>query len=243
VRLNFLYKVSVVDFPDGPTKIIEPGRVLNAAYWFANRNWTDLRSIGNSNASKLTVLFPIVGYLIIFNDDLVQHLNLWTPIFGGEASPPYRLLCVYFGLIWVSAAAAIYGMRCPAEIKRHSTAVDYIAEMEGYASTNRRNAVEQLLMANQIAAPILHEFASERRDAVARLRATVHGPAQEEALATDYWRDVYRLHFNTVNASRARWRRTAWGCYLIGFILLGVPSSHVLWRVLVYTWKVIAKLA
>jgi hypothetical protein len=228
---RFLYR----PITDGKETALVPGRLLMGWYWCVERKWSDLRAIGNSNASKLTVLFPIVGYLIIFNDDLVQHLNLWRPIFG-ETAPPYRLLCVYFGLICVSLAAAIYGVRCPPEIKRHRSAVDYIAEMEAYASTNRRNAIEHRLSNDREVAPILQQFTSDRRDAVARLRSTLHEREQEVALVTDYWRDVYGLSFTTLNVSCPRSRHAAWACYAIGFILLGLPSLNVLWRVLVYTW-------
>jgi hypothetical protein len=47
-------------------KSLERGRVF--------LSWRLLRSVGNSRAAKLTVLIPLVGYLILLNDDIVAHL-------------------------------------------------------------------------------------------------------------------------------------------------------------------------
>ena len=42
----------------------------------ATREWTDLRGISNSSAAKSTILIPLVGYWIIFNEYVVNWLQL-----------------------------------------------------------------------------------------------------------------------------------------------------------------------
>lgn len=97
--------------------------------------WTVLRGIGNSSVTKLTIIIPLVGYLIIFNEHALQYLELSHRLFGthetslvsAEASARVspRLLSVYFGLCLVAAASTIFSIFCPREIKRHSGAAEY----------------------------------------------------------------------------------------------------------------------
>jgi hypothetical protein len=48
--------------------------------------WTVLRDIGNSAPAKLTILIPLVGYLIIFNEHVLKYLELSHQLFGNKDS-------------------------------------------------------------------------------------------------------------------------------------------------------------
>jgi hypothetical protein len=70
-----------------------------------------LRPIGNSVLVRLTVIIPLVGYLIIFNEKLVGYVDLIHELgrpsdkLGLSVSP--RLFQIYFGLCFVAVASAI----------------------------------------------------------------------------------------------------------------------------------------
>jgi hypothetical protein len=82
----------------GIKKGLKRGRVLVS--------WRLLRSVGNSRAAKLTVLIPLVGYLILLNDDFVTHLTLAKDMFGDAADATFtRLLSIYVGLVFIAAAS------------------------------------------------------------------------------------------------------------------------------------------
>jgi hypothetical protein len=47
---------------------------LNASRW--PPYWLQVRSVSNSTAARLTILIPIIGYWIIFNDYLLTSARL-----------------------------------------------------------------------------------------------------------------------------------------------------------------------
>jgi hypothetical protein len=49
---------------------------LNSIQDVVSRPWSDLRGISNSYAAKSTILIPLVGYWIIFNENVAKWLNL-----------------------------------------------------------------------------------------------------------------------------------------------------------------------
>src|SRR5260370_41669929 len=59
-------------------------------------SWRLLRSIGNSKAAKLTILIPLVGYLILLNDTVIKHLELSEEGFRAPSgATPAKLLIIY----------------------------------------------------------------------------------------------------------------------------------------------------
>ncbi len=64
--------------------------------------WSAFNNISNSLAARSTILIPLIGYLIIFNEYVVKYLDLVVELGGSKASDPVtispRLLLVYFGL-------------------------------------------------------------------------------------------------------------------------------------------------
>lgn len=92
--------------------------------------WHILRNIGNLAAVRLTIFIPLVGYLVVFNNKVVEWLELTKefvgvpPAIGLTVSP--RLLLIYFGLCAVAVGSAIYSMLCPQEIKHYGTSAAYV---------------------------------------------------------------------------------------------------------------------
>jgi hypothetical protein len=105
--------------------------------WFSkllakfSRPWTDFRAISNSHAARSTILILLIGYLVLFNENVVKYLHLpkelggSTPVAGSGIS--MRLLLVYFGLCFVAAGTALYGFFCPPEVKQYGSANGYVA--------------------------------------------------------------------------------------------------------------------
>jgi len=92
--------------------------------------WSRLRGTGNSLPVRLTVLIPVVGYLVIFNSYIVKYLEL-AKEFGGaqamdNASVSPRLLLIYFGLCAVALGSVIYDRFCPDEVKHFGTSAAYV---------------------------------------------------------------------------------------------------------------------
>jgi hypothetical protein len=65
--------------------------------------WSLLRTVGNLTAVRLTILIPLVGYLIIFNANVVKYLDLAKEFVGisshhFDSGVSAKLLLIYFGL-------------------------------------------------------------------------------------------------------------------------------------------------
>ncbi|MGB9369131.1 MAG: hypothetical protein WCE79_24275 [Xanthobacteraceae bacterium] len=94
--------------------------------------WVTLRSLGNSRAAQLSVLFPAIGYLILFNDQIARflsmealdgHLNQVSVV---TALWRNKLYFVYFGLMAMGIGSAIYQVACPYIVKKHGDWADYV---------------------------------------------------------------------------------------------------------------------
>ena len=118
--------------------------------------WSKLRSIGNSQAAKLTILIPLVGYMIIFNETIASYLQLSNELVGlsvegsGSTASP-RLLLIYFGLCWVALGSAIYAWRCPGFIKRYRSAESFVADAGHHIGQVFMSAIQSELERNEIA--------------------------------------------------------------------------------------------
>lgn len=106
-------------------------------------NWSALSSIGNSRAAKLTILMPIVGYLIIFNSATSEFLATSLPrraeANAGDALEflySKNMFFLYFGLLVFGLGVALYNVAVPRQISRYPSVEDYISTMETIGTRN-----------------------------------------------------------------------------------------------------------
>jgi hypothetical protein len=85
--------------------------------------WSTLRTVGRSRLARATIFIPLVGYLFIFNSEIVGFFHL-LPIFSGDQSSKAeieginlsRLICIYIGLFCIGIGSIIFAVFCPSEI-------------------------------------------------------------------------------------------------------------------------------
>ncbi|MGT2443059.1 hypothetical protein ACU4I5_10770 [Ensifer adhaerens] len=106
-------------------------------------NWSALANLGNSRVSQLTILMPVVGYLVIFNSTLTEWLGTKLPNQVISAPPDFwdamfdrNLLLLYFGLLIFGLGVGLYNAVVPSQIKRFPSIEDYITAMEGIGTRN-----------------------------------------------------------------------------------------------------------
>jgi hypothetical protein len=98
--------------------------------------WSTLGAVGRSNVGRLTILIPLVGYLLIFNPSFSTFFESRIP--GGVANAPAalvslhsnRLNFLYFGLLFLGTGIALYTAFAPEQIRNYHSASDYIQDME-----------------------------------------------------------------------------------------------------------------
>lgn len=95
-------------------------------------SWAELRSIGNSRLVQASILFPLVGYLILFNDEVGSFFRTGKL---DAAAPSLELIgwlwarklyFLYFGLMSLGIGSAVYSIWCPHIVKKHADFADYI---------------------------------------------------------------------------------------------------------------------
>ena len=170
----------------------------------ATREWADLRGISNSYAAKSTILIPLIGYWIIFNDYVVNWLRLAHQLEGIPATDHIspRVLWLYMGFCAIALGTLIYALRCPLEVKKYGDYVDYI------------NGDGPVLKALDTQA-IVEELEKAGYDAT---------------FAKDD--DLLYMHFDYLNNLYPRSRLFVTVCFVFGFAVLSILSAQVFVRVL-----------
>jgi hypothetical protein len=185
------------------------------------------------------MLMPAIGYIIIFNDDLREHLQLWRGVFGsGEVlatdAVPWRLLLIYFGLVALAVGSILYQIFCPVEVKRYASDMDFIADVEAYGSSGLKHRIAKNLARDKIVGSAFMTFERIRDDIEKHARALGIGQPESKA-DTDDLRNTLSLYFHTIDASARAARGAITILYSVGFVLAGIPSVSVFFYVLFYS--------
>ncbi len=95
--------------------------------------WAQLSKVGKAPAMRLTVLVPLIGVFLLFNEQterLFQYPQFFKDDLGieGETSlPASNLYFTYFGLCFLGAASALFAAFCPREIGDQPNQQRYVA--------------------------------------------------------------------------------------------------------------------
>jgi hypothetical protein len=195
--------------------------------------WVRLRFVSNSTAAKSTILVPLIGYLIIFNANVVSYLNLARE-FGIQQNVglSHRLILIYLGLCAISVGVLIYGWFCPNEVKHYGSAAAFVQgdgpSLRGFVMNDI-----QLLIAKT----------KPYKTKIEELSYDLSLKSDRDGL-DDGDRERYRienlhLYFDYLNLRHPGFRSAAFWAYVIGFGLLAIPSLEVFGKVMWLLMKLI----
>ena len=187
--------------------------------------WHRLRALGNSTAAKLTILIPLVGYLVLFNDKVVTYLQLSERIFGQSATAASlnKLLAIYVGLVCVALASAIFALCCPLEVKKYASAEEYIAGEEPFMSERAEGMLEaRLKRGDEIARTSLKNYQDWNNS-----RPTADSLEEIRRRGQRLFRIEMNLFYEMEDRSQPIARRSAAVLYVVGFVALLFPSASV----------------
>lgn len=170
---------------------------------------------------------PLVGYFLLFNEDIINFLNLHTDFCQPtKCGPALRLLLLYLGCCWIAVGAALYSITCPTLIKKYDSAAAFFEAESTYFSQPRN--LEYLLGLIELkteakplpnSAPLFSY--NEQKSNVDR-----------NSLA-DPMGELYRL----LNVSHPLIRMVSLTSYYIGILLLILPTVMTVFQVLVsFDW-------
>lgn len=98
--------------------------------------WDRLRTLGSSRLVQMTVVIPVIGYLILFSSNLAEYFVL--KVDGSVTEPVFwRLYMLYFGFCLLAVASGIFSWRCPETIKFHGAGFEFL-EKEGDGISKHR---------------------------------------------------------------------------------------------------------
>ena len=204
---------------------------------FARRHrryeWDKLHALGSSRLVQLTVILPVIGYLILFSESLHQHLALYVDV--GSDPVEWRLYFLYFGFCALSVGALIFAWQCPEEIKTHGAGFAFVErEKPVYRSNNYRVGELQRTLVGlrlgliprggRLYAPTRGQIESLKQQyerAIAEEGSIGHLPIEQLMLE----------YFVALKESKRAWRTAARSAYDFGFVLLAVPTLSVFWSV------------
>ena len=97
--------------------------------------------VGKSKIANLTILVPFIGYLILFNNELVTYLQLTKELLNIEAGKPNesisRLYFLYLGLTFIGFGSIAFSVFCPKIVKSSSTEYEF-SDSEFSIMTHKR---------------------------------------------------------------------------------------------------------
>jgi hypothetical protein len=92
--------------------------------------WPNYVLLFDGWVARCAMTIPIIGYLIVFNDAIAQHISFdklaseSTSAFGLSASA--RLKLVYLGLLFVGLASLLYRWKRPWVMRLANNQIDYV---------------------------------------------------------------------------------------------------------------------
>jgi hypothetical protein len=175
--------------------------------------WNDLRRIGNSPIARASVAMPVIGYLILFHDGLIDYLKLHSS-FCQNCDVSWRLYMLYFACCCFAFGSVIYAVRCPRIIKSYAVSRDYIETEKAhyYGAANLEYLFE--LFDREKAPP---PDPSDLRTKAAR---NVSLTQEDIPPLSDLMSQLYFIQNRSAFTSRI----VVASMFLLGFLLLGIPA-------------------
>jgi len=204
--------------------------------------WSTLRIIGRSPLASATVFIPIVGYFVIFNEEISKYLQL-LPIFSnpGVDNPNLtRLISLYLGLFSLGIASIIFYLFCPQEVSQNVTEHDFIVKEIDIMNPFRFQTIQQeLSVLKKYGSSAVHAEA-ERLNTVElsdTIGAAIAGSndLRGRGLAWNDWinrnkkdiSSILSLKYQLLNKSKWVLRVASTGFYLLGFVFVLIPSVRL----------------
>jgi hypothetical protein len=190
----------------------------------------------------MTVLIPLIGYMVIFNEYILPYLQLSKAIFEGHAHigeaahVSARLIAIYFGLCFLGMGSLTYQLACPAEVKRFGTAPDYISTWLPHMGEVSLRRIESRLEANSASKP---DFVGIRDREQLRLLRSPRTALDDTH--RKYWPDVLEIYFEYLDETRWIARIFVFLCDSLGLIFLAIPSAEVFYRVTTVAVQTVAE--
>jgi hypothetical protein len=222
-------------------------------------DWNRLSLIGTSKVISLTIFVPFIGYLILFNNELVNYFVLSSELVGTPDTTSglgnetiLRLYFLYYGLIFLGLSSIIFSFLCPDVIKDHKTEFGYINDELKISTTERvapiAREVKENLSPKSDGVKYLDSFTSSFNNAhdiafkqfntgLAKNIDFQGVMNEQKSIEAKAYTNILKLNWDYHNTSKIASRVLLSILYTVGFILVLIPSANVFWKVLVLNFS------
>lgn len=181
--------------------------------------WHHLRGVGNSGLVRLTVLTPVLGYLILLNETVSNYLQLHPRLALFSSDVPVRLLFLYYGTVVLAVASLTYIFRCPQIVKRYGSASEYCAAELNYQSS----ANHLKLLRDRVRTLVEKDYIRELLDNFDQMQLHVK-TANLKSSADSEIQEVMTLEWQLNNLDGPVSRSVCLLLFYLGFSILSVPA-------------------
>ena len=114
--------------------------------------WYDMRGLGRSPISRMTILIPVLGSIIIFSTAVNDFISLSAAFLELDAERATQIsrrssFFLYFGLLIFSGSTLAYNAFCPVVVKEFQTEYDYYEAEAKIITKERAKTLHQELCA------------------------------------------------------------------------------------------------
>lgn len=207
----------------------------------ARSRWSKLRQLGQSNLVRASVLMPVFGYLLIFNEHIHQYLTIryddgWP---FNYLPAMWRIWTLYFGTVFLAMGSILFAWCCPTAIKDYAS--DYMmvnAERDHLTAHNLTKQVAKTL-------DDLYQGMSPTERAIFPFSRAMLKPTEENLGAgtepylktSDQW-GLGLIHiWNVHDIKRPILRVGVFLLFRVGLILLGIPAIYTFVQVILILAK------
>jgi hypothetical protein len=199
--------------------------------------WSELRSIGNSTPAKMTLFIPLLGLILMFSGSAEKLFTLSGNLLGVEPEKIAQLSRInlhllYFGLVLVATATALFNIFCPSIVKMFpSDNAFHDSEMQLMTESRANRIINSINLKFGLKIDLFENAPSKSRaDNVddSRNRGNRrYWLEQHSEPVSNLLQDKYRLE----DESRPGLRRGTQVVWVLGFIILAVPSLATLAKI------------
>lgn len=187
-------------------------------------SWLVLKKMTNTKLSRLTILVPLLGWFLIYNDNIFKILNESFNM-DLSISLSWKLHCFYLGLTCIAISVVFYIIFCPEKVNKYLDEFDYIkSESRIYTIENDKRTSSKININ-----PIEWTFPE----------TTYRNPSNGEYPLTRIYEkneekiiDQMSTIFETENFSKNLIRIISFSFFLVGITLTMVPTFFtIMWSI------------
>lgn len=90
--------------------------------------WGAIKPLAGAYTTQITAVMPFVGYIILFNEPVVNFLKQINKNFELNISSIslVNLYFLYYGLVAIGISSILYRLYCPVQVKKYDSNIEFV---------------------------------------------------------------------------------------------------------------------